>query len=495
MCNAENYALEMNHIKKSFSGVVVLEQIDFRLQEGSVHALVGENGAGKSTLMKILSGLYKAEQGEILLKGKKVDHLDPQKSLDMGISMIHQELSPIPHMTVAENVFLGREPSKSGFINFKKMKDDTRKILESLNIHISPSEKMSQLSTAATQMVEIAKAISRDAQIIIMDEPTSSLTSQEAHVLFEQVEKLKKKGISIIYITHKMDEIFQLADYVSILRDGRIISSGPKSEYSMDRIISEMVGRELNEIYPQKEAVLGETLMEVKGLSSKGRFKNISFSVKSGEIIGFAGLVGAGRTEVMRALFGLDKHDSGEIYLESERLYIRNCTDAIKKGIVMASEDRKREGLILCRSVRENSMLSNLDLIKNGPFISPKKEKSIVQDMIKKLRVKTDSMDTRAINLSGGNQQKLVLIKWLLRDIKVLILDEPTRGIDVGAKYEIYKLMRELAAEGKAIIMVSSELSEIIGMSDRIVIMNEGRITGELVNENISQEDIMKLAV
>ena len=497
MNGPNEYILEMNNIKKSFSGVVVLDGVHMKIRKGSVHALVGENGAGKSTLMKILSGLYKPDQGEIKFMDTIVTHLDPLKCLNMGIAMIHQELSPIPNMTIAENIFLGREiTGKIGtLVNFKKMNRETTKILNNINVDFDPTKKMMGLSVAAMQMVEIAKAISRESKVIIMDEPTSALTIQEADILFDQIAKMKAHGIAIIYITHKMDEVFRISDDISVLRDGHIISTGSISDYTIDRIISEMVGRKIENIYPKKDAKIKDTVFEVKNLNRDKYFKDINFSVKRGEILGIGGLVGAGRTEVARALFGLDRHDSGQIFIEGEEIKLKHCSDAIDHGIVMASEDRKLEGLVLCRSVKENITLASLDQVISGKLLRVKKEARVAQDMVDKLRIKTNSINTLTVNLSGGNQQKVVLVKWLLLNIKVLILDEPTRGIDVGAKYEIYKLMCDLAKQGIAIIMISSELPELIGMSDRIIVMSSGHITGEVPREEADQETLMRYAI
>lgn len=491
--------LKLENIKKSFSGVPVLEGVNMEIKEGSVHALVGENGAGKSTLMKIISGLHAPDSGTIWYKGREISDLTPQKSIDLGISMIHQELSPEPYMTIAENIFLGREPVGQGLargmVNFKKLYQNTQEILNKMDIDYNPHTIMAELSLAGKQLIEIAKAISRQASVIIMDEPTSALTSDEVEILFRQIADLKQKNVAIIYITHKMDEIFTLADDITVLRDGVMIASAPKSEFTMDSLITKMVGREIKDVFPKFEVPIGETVFEVRGLTSVGVFHDISFSVHKGEILGLSGLVGAGRTEVSRAIFGLDALDAGEIYLDDKPLRIRNTRSAISAGIAYVPEDRKDIGLVLCRSIRENISVAALESMETAGFLNLEREKEAVGEMVKRLQIKISSAENIVSSLSGGNQQKVVLAKWLLRDIKVLILDEPTRGIDVGAKAEIHRMMCELAGNGMAIIMISSELPEILGMSDRVLVMHAGKITGELQRSEATQEEIMKYAV
>lgn len=496
--NARN-VLELENIRKGFSGVPVLENVHMYVREGTVHALVGENGAGKSTLMKIISGIHAPDAGTIRYKGQVISGLTPAKCLDLGISMIHQELSPEPYMTIAENIFLGREPRGKGlsckFVNFKKMYQDTQTILEQMGIRYSPKTLMNDLSLAGKQMIEIAKAISRNASIIIMDEPTSALTDTEVELLFKQIAELKKKNVAIIYITHKMNEIFTLADDITILRDGVMIQSGPKESFTMESLINQMVGREIKDIFPKTEAPIGDPVLEVRNLSHGTTFQNISFTLRKGEILGLAGLVGAGRTEVARAIFGLDKPDTGEIYLNGKLLHITSTRSAIASGIAYVPEDRKEIGLVLCRPIRENISLAALKQMRKYRMLQLRQEQKSVADMVSRLKIKISTAENVVSSLSGGNQQKVVLAKWLLRDIDVLILDEPTRGIDVGAKAEIHRMMCELAATGMAIIMISSELPEILGMSDRILVMHNGRITGELPREEATQETIMTYAV
>jgi inositol transport system ATP-binding protein len=488
--------LELKGISKSFPGIKALSNIDFALRKGSVHAIVGENGAGKSTLMKILSGMYTPDEGEILLKDKKVRIDNQKQALEFGISMIYQELNSILDMNVMENIFLGREiKRKSGLTDKAAMYKETVKTLESLDIKANPKAMMRSLSIATRQMIEIAKAISREAQIIVMDEPTSSISQKEVHELFNFIKSLQNKGISIIYISHRLEEIPVIADEITILRDGHKVHNCPVRDITKEQIIKYMVGRELTNLFPKKDAQIGEPVLKASNLSCGKVFKNISFELKKGEILGFAGLVGAGRTEVMRALYGLSKFDSGIVWFDGNTISIKYPTDAIKLGIVMIPEDRRREGLVLLRSVYENVALAHLKEFIGGLYLlNKRKESNEVNKQIERLRIKTRSVKTEVGTLSGGNQQKVVVAKWLVKKPKVLIMDEPTRGIDVGAKYEIYKLMCDLASEGMAIIMISSELPEILGMSDRVIVMAEGEIKGELTRSEATQEKIMKLS-
>lgn len=496
MVQTTDTILELRNIRKGFSGVPVLKDVHLSIRAGSVHALVGENGAGKSTLMKIISGIHAPDDGVILYKGQEISDLTPSKCLELGISMIHQELSPEPYMTIAENIFLGREPLGPGrFINFKKMYRDTQQILSQMGIPYSPKTLVQDISLAGKQMVEIAKAISRNASIIIMDEPTSALTDSEVESLFAQIAALKEKNVAIIYITHKMDEIFTLADDITILRDGTMIQTGPKEDFTMDGLIHQMVGREITDIFPKVQVPIGEPVLEAEGLCRDGVFQDISFTLHKGEILGFAGLAGAGRTEVARAIFGLDRLTAGQVRLHGKALHIRHPSAAIAAGIAYVPEDRKEIGLVLCRSIRENTSLASLKRITKHGLLQLGQEKSLIEDMVSQLSIKISSMENVVSSLSGGNQQKVVLAKWLLQQIDVLILDEPTRGIDVGAKAEIHRMMGQLAAEGMAIIMISSELPEVLGMSDRILVMHNGKITGELDREQATQETVMTYAV
>lgn len=482
-------------IEKSFPGVKALSNIEFAVRKGTVHALCGENGAGKSTLMKIINGIYKPDKGQIYIDGQPVKIQSPIQARNYGIAMIAQELNYVPEMTVEENLFLGRLPvTKLGNVDWHQLRKKTQEFLDKEGLPYSPGQKMKTLTVSDIQMLEIIKAISNDAQIVVMDEPTSSITQKEVDMLFEKIEELKKKGVSIIYISHKMDEVFKIADDITVLRDGSVVESHPACELDVDKVIALMVGRRMENIYPKEEIEIGETLMEVKNFCSKGIFKDINFHVKKGEIIGFAGLVGAGRTEVMRAVFGLDPFTSGEVIKNGKGIEIRNVSDSIKNDIIMLSEDRRRYGIIPVRSVMENASISSLEKVIYGGFAHEKEERQIVGEYFKKMNVKTPTLETTIQSLSGGNQQKVLLAKWMMRNPDVLILDEPTRGIDVGAKFEIYKLMAEMAKEGKAVIMVSSELPELIGMCDRIYVMNQGKITGELMRDEFSQEAIMRFA-
>lgn len=488
-------ALQLQHISKSFPGVKALDDVSFSVEEGSVHVLVGENGAGKSTLIKIINGMYTADQGDIYLFGKKITVHNPRYMKEMGIATIHQELNPVPDLTIAENIFLGRIPTHGPqIINKKKMVQEAQKLIYDLGFSYDAKRIMRTLTVSDMQIIEIIKAISVNAKVIIMDEPTSSITEAEVAVLHQQIHKLKKMGISIIYISHKLEEIKQVGDKITIIRDGKVISTHNVDELTTEEIITKMVGRKMDHVYPIKTAAVGEPLFEVKNLCRPGVFQNISFTLHRGEILGMAGLVGAGRTETVRAIFGLDPYQSGEMYIQGKKIEVKKVSDAIKEGIIMLSEDRKLEGLVLIRSIAENIGLPNLKRYR-GLFLNKKLEKQDAEQMKEKLSIKTPSVQTEAQSLSGGNQQKVVIAKWLLQNPLVFIMDEPTRGIDVGAKYEIYKIMCDLAAQGAGVIMISSELPEIIGVCDRTLVMAEGRITGEVVREDFSQERIMSYAL
>jgi ABC-type sugar transport system ATPase subunit len=461
---------------------------------------MGENGAGKSTLMKIIMGIYIGDSGEIIFEGKPVVIRNTREALQMGISMIHQELNPIMEMTIAENIFIGREKRIKGtpFINRKQMNQDTLVLLKEHNMDkkVFPSMKMKTLNIAQIQMIEIIKAVSYNAKLIIMDEPTSSLTTNETEELFKTIALLKKRGVGIIYISHRIDEIMRLADRISVLRDGLMMGCFEKFKIDRDKIISLMVGRELSAGYPQNTAIKGNIILKLKNLTRKGVFENVSLHVKAGEILGLAGLVGAGRSEVMRALVGFDKLDSGEIYLEEKVIKIKSPRVAKKNLISIAPEDRKALGLVLCRSIKENVSLKNENQFSKFGFLNLWKEWKVCGKQIDKMSVKMNSIRDTVVNLSGGNQQKVVLGKCLMSKPKVIILDEPTRGIDVGAKFSIYNMMTELTKQNIAIIMISSEMPELIGMSDRIIVMSNGSIKGEYKNKNVfSQEAILKLAL
>lgn len=487
--------LEMQGITKAFFGVTALNNVSFKLKAGTVHALMGENGAGKSTLMKILSGMLHADHGKIIFKGKEV-HIDsPLISIKMGITMIHQELTPISEMTIAENVFLGREPTKNGLIDAKKLNQMTKEVLNHIGIELNPQTIMKDLKVSDMQLVEIAKAVSYNSEIIIMDEPTSAITKNEVRKLFKIINELRNSGKSIIYISHKMDEVFEISDYITVFRDGQYVDTKEGKEINPNDIIKMMVGRELKDVYPVGNSTIGDILFSFKGMTQGKKFKGISFNVRKGEILGIAGLMGAGRTEVMEAIFGLTELDAGEIFIEGKKVQIKSPKDAIDNGIAFVTEDRKLHGLVLPLSVKENITMPSLDKISKKGFINDKKEQEITDKYIKSLRVKTSSREQIVQSLSGGNQQKVILAKWLMAKPKLLILDEPTRGIDIGSKSEIYKLMKDIAEEGYAIIMISSELPEILGISDRILVFSHGEITGELSKEEASQEKIMNYAM
>ncbi|MGG6107980.1 sugar ABC transporter ATP-binding protein [Pantoea allii] len=489
------FALEAEGISKFFPGVKALNNVSLRVRSGTVHALMGENGAGKSTLMKCLIGIYRPDQGTIKIKGEPVQFRDTMDALRSGISMIHQELNLVPHMTVAENIWLGREPVKFGFVDHAQLNKETQALLNRLNIKLKADSMVGELSIASQQMVEIAKAVSWNSDIVIMDEPTSALTETEVAHLFTIIRDLRQQGKAIIYISHKMDEIFAITDEISIFRDGNWVGSDITSEYTRQSLITKMVGRELTQLFPKFNNAIGEEVLTVRNLTCKDRFSEVSFSVRRGEILGVAGLVGAGRSEVMETLFGMTHFDSGEILIDGVPITIDSPSAAIEKGMAFLTEDRKKSGLFLVLSVLENMSIVNMpEYSGKSGFVSHVKMAQDCMDQIRRLNIKTPTMDQIINNLSGGNQQKVLIARWLLAQPKILILDEPTRGIDVGAKAEIYRLISELANRGVAIIMVSSELPEILGMSDRIMVMHGGRITGILNKEEADQETILSLA-
>ncbi len=488
--------LEVRNIRKSFPGVKALSDICFSVKKGSVHVLCGENGAGKSTLMKIVNGIYQPDSGEIYISGKHVRIPSPIQARSLGISMIFQELNYTPEMTIEESLFIGDLPTRRfGRVDWQEIRRRTLNLLTQENLPYNPQTKLRDLSVSDLQMLEILKAVSRDADVLIMDEPTSSIAQKEVEILFEKIEALRARGKGIVYISHKMDEIFKIADEISILRDGRIVETRPKEQFDIESVISLMVGRKLAGDYPKEAIEPGEIVLEVDQYSGRTGFKDVNFYLRRGEIIGFAGLVGAGRTELVRALFGLDQHESGSIKLHGKKLVIKDVCDSINNGIVMLSEDRRRYGLVLIRDVKENITLATLSRFFKRGRLHTRRERQEVEKICRRIHVKTPSIDTQVSTLSGGNQQKVVLSKWMMRNPEILILDEPTRGIDVGAKFEIHKLMSEIVRDGKSILMVSSELPELIGMCDRIYVMAKGRITGELKRSEFTQETIMKYAM
>ncbi|MFP7207733.1 sugar ABC transporter ATP-binding protein [Bacillus safensis] len=487
--------IEMHNIHKAFGKNTVLSGVSFDLVTGEVHALMGENGAGKSTLMNLLTGLYSLDQGTIQIDGKETAFKNPKEAEQHGIAFIHQELNIWPDMTVLENLFIGKEIyTKLGLLDTKKMKVLAQKQLDRLSVNLSLDQEAGSCSVGQKQMIEIAKALMTDAKVIIMDEPTAALTEREIENLFQVIESLKKEGVSIVYISHRMEEIFAICDRITIMRDGKTVDTKAIPETNFHEVVKKMVGRELTDRYPERTPSTGDIVLEVKKATKKGQFQDISFSVKAGEIVGVAGLMGAGRTEMMRSLFGLDPLDQGEIWVHGKKAVIKKPSDAVKLGIGFITEDRKDEGLMLDASIRENIGLPNLKSFSPKGLIDKKNEQDFVDLLIKRLTIKTASSDISARSLSGGNQQKVVIAKWIGIQPKVLILDEPTRGVDVGAKREIYQLMNELTDRGVAILMVSSELPEILGMSDRVLVIHEGTISGELDKTEATQERIMTLA-
>ena len=491
----EEYIVKMEHICKTFPGVKALDDVSFNLKPGEVMALLGENGAGKSTLMKILSGVYTKDEGTILIDGKEVPIMNQKVASEKGIAIIHQELNMCHHLTVAENMFLGREPLKHGLIDTKKMNSDAKDLLLKLGVDIDPTTITGELQVSKQQMVEIAKALSINAKVLIMDEPTSALTAREIEELFTIIRQLKESGCGIVYISHRLEELAHITDRVTIMRDGHYITSGNFKDFTMDEIIANMVGREIKEKYPHVNCPVGETVFEVKNLNAGRLVRDISFSVRKGELVGIAGLMGAGRTETTRAIFGADQKESGKIFVEGKEVFIRNPKDAIKNGIVLAPEDRKKDGLCIKLPVRENISLPNLDgLTGKNLVINSRKENDISQKAIKDMNIKLPHAEVNAETLSGGNQQKVVVGKWLAGNSKLVMFDEPTRGIDVAAKVEIYHLMNQLKENGIGCLFVSSELPEVIGVADRIIVMCDGRITGELSREEATQEKVLALA-
>lgn len=486
--------LQMNGIHKSFPGVYALKDVSLELKAGEVHALLGENGAGKSTLIKVLGGIYSAEQGEIIIEGNKVSIDGVKSAQENGIAIIHQELVLVPHMTVAENIFLGREPMKAGFIDKGKMNADAQELLDAYEMNILATELVGRLTIAQQQMVEIVKAISYNSKILVMDEPTSSISDKEVHFLFEMMRTLTAKGVGIIYISHKMSELEEICDRVTVMRDGQYVATKVVKETNKDELIAMMVGRELTNYYTRDYMEPGEVILKCENISDGELVDNVSFELKKGEIIGFAGLVGAGRSETMKCIFGLTPKAKGDIYVSGKKVTIKSPVEAMKYGLSLVPENRKEEGLYKVQSVRFNSTIEVLGQFIRGIFVNGGKEREITQEYIDKMATKTPSQEQVIGNLSGGNQQKVLIGRWLATHPNILILDEPTRGVDVGAKSEIYAIMNELVKQGVSIIMISSELPEILGMSDRIYVMAHGKMKGCISHEEATQENIMKLA-
>ena len=493
---ADGFLLEATGIRKGFPGVLALDDVSFRLRRGSVHALMGENGAGKSTLMKIIAGIYRPDQGKLRLRGQEINFTSPLDALENGVAMIHQELNLMQFMTVAENVWIRREPlNRFGFVDHGELDRRTRELFDRLNIDIDPQIELRRLSVANRQMVEIARAVSYDSDVLIMDEPTSALTDREVDHLFEIIRDLQAQGKGIIYITHKMNELYQIADEVSIFRDGRFITAEYSKNITRDEIIRLMVGREITQMFPKETVPIGEVVLSVKDLALEGVFSGVSFEVRAGEILGIAGLVGAGRSNVAETIFGVTPATSGEIRVKDKLVRIDSPATAMKQGMAFLTEDRKDTGCFLVLDILENMQLAVLSQkFVHGGFVAGRQVDVACQEMKAKLRVKTPNLQERIENLSGGNQQKVLVGRWLLTEPKILILDEPTRGIDVGAKAEIHRLISGLAGQGVAVIMISSELPEVLGMSDRIMVMHAGHATGFLDRSEADQVKIMQLA-
>ena len=496
------YKLELKGICKSFPGVKALDNVQLSVRPGTVHALMGENGAGKSTLMKCLFGIYKMDAGEIYLDGEKIEVKDPDDAMSKGIAMVHQELQPVLARSVGENLFLGRFPTKNygplKVIDHKKMYEDTKMWLDEVGMDFDPKAQLGSLSIGQMQSVEIAKAVSHQAKVVIFDEPTSSLSDKEVDALFRIMNDLRDKGVAMIYISHKMDEIKRIADDITVMRDGGYVGTWPAAEMTTDQIIAKMVGRELTNVYPPKDNEIGDVILEVKDLCSihEKSFQHVSFKLRKGEILGFGGLVGAQRTELMEGIFGIRGVASGEVYIHGKKVNIKHPIDAMNAGIGLITEDRRGNGIFGCLSIKDNVGVSVYNKYLKAGFVLDHKEiNKVVDESIEKLRIKTPSMKEHIANLSGGNQQKVIVSRWLANDPDVLIMDEPTRGIDVGAKHEIYEIMNDLAKQGKAIIMISSEMAELLGMSDRVCVMCNGRLTGEITEkEEMSQANVMQFA-
>lgn len=490
--------LEMRGIRKEFPGVVALKNVSLKVERGTVHALMGENGAGKSTLMKCLFGVYEKDSGSILIEGEEVKFKNAKDALNSGVAMVHQELSQALKLTVSENIWLGRFPMVAKalpFVNTAEMRRKTLELLAELDIKLDPDVKMERLSVSERQMVEIAKAVSYNAKIIVFDEPTSSLTTEEAEKLFKIINDLRAKGCGIIYISHKMQEILEISDTVSVMRDGELITTAPAAEMSTEKIITLMVGRELNEVYPKRESDIGDVILTCEELTLKyKRLLGASLKLRAGEILGIAGLDGSGRTELLCAIFGIYKRDSGRIFLDGKEIFNRTPAEAIKNGFALITEERRASGIFGILDIVENTTISSLPKYKKYQIISEVKRRDATDGYISKMRIKTAARTTRISSLSGGNQQKVILSRWLLTDPKILLLDEPTRGIDVGAKYEIYAILNDLVAQGKSIIVVSSEMAELLGICDRILVMSGGRVAGEVNAKTTTQNEIMTLA-
>lgn len=490
------YILEIKDISKSFPGVKALDRVQLKVRPGEVHALMGENGAGKSTLMKILMGIYKKDKGgEILFNGKPYEVSSPKEAMDVGVAMIHQELNPIYDMTVYENIFTGREIHKYGLVDKKAEIEASRKLIQECGLHVSPTDTLRGLTVAQCQLIEIIKAISVDAKVIIMDEPTAAISDREVEILFSHIRRLKEQGVAIIYISHRMDEIFSICDRVTVYRDGQYIGCGETKDLDENQLIKMMVGREIVDVFPKMEAEIGEVVFEAKNIvRADNKVRNVSISLRKGEILGIGGLVGAGRSELVEGIFGMHRISGGEIFIRGEKVSVRSPRDIIAKGVALVTEDRKVTGLNLRGTINDNIAAVAIRKLLNNGLYSRKKAREASQKYIDRLKIKTPSSDQIVGDLSGGNQQKVVIAKWLLNEPEIIIMDEPTRGIDVGAKRDIYMLIGSLVQQGKSVIMISSEIPELMGVCDRIAVMSEGRLSGEVLRKDFSQERIMALA-
>jgi ribose transport system ATP-binding protein len=493
---SENYSVEMIDITKSFGGVHALNNVSFNVKPGEIHALIGENGAGKSTLVKILSGAYRKDKGSIRIDGKNVNIANPHIARKLGIAIIYQEFALAPDLTVAENIYLDHLGTRIGLINWSELRQNAKNLASSIGFDINPRAVVAELSVAYQQVVEITKALSENARILILDEPTAVLAPREVQRLFEVLTNLKRQGVSIIYISHRLEEIFKIADRITVLKDGTVTGAAECGEVTMDDVINMMIGRRLTTMFPKRQSSIGQEIFEVEGLCRGSSVQGISFSVKAGEVVGIAGLVGSGRTETVRAIFGADRKDTGRITLDGTTLRIRTPGDAVNSRIGFVPEDRKQQGVILSMSIRENVMMPRLTkIIRAMGLIKKNRERRTTQDLIQRLSIKTSSAESHVTDLSGGNQQKVVLAKWFGANCRLLILDEPTRGVDVGAKIEIYNLINNLASSGVGILVISSEMIEVIGICDRVLVMNKGRIQGILERDQLTEKNIMRLAI
>ena len=489
------YRIEMKNMSKSFGGIHALKDVSFSVKAGEIHCLVGENGAGKSTLMKILSGAYKMDSGAVFINGEEVKITSPRYAIERGIGIVYQEFELADDLSVAENIFLERL-GKSPMVHWKKINREASEIMKSMGFDINPRARTKDLSVAYKQIVEICKVLSKNVQILILDEPTAVLNDSEAEVMFGLLRRLKEKGVSIIYISHRLEEIFKIGDTITTLKDGEVTGVDPVSSMTVDKVIERMIGRELSDKYPKRSVEIGEECIRIENFSDDYMYKNVSFSVRRGEVLGLAGLVGSGRTEVVRALFGADKRKSGQIYYEGKPVHFRSTVKAVRRGLALIPESRKEQGLVPALNIKKNITLTNIKEVTNAVGVfSARKENEIANRLKDKLRIKADTVEANVFSLSGGNQQKVVIAKWMHTGAKVIIMDEPTRGVDVGAKTEIYALINDLAAQGNAIILISSEMVELLAMCDRLLVMSEGKIKGELQKNDFSEKNIMQLIV